>query len=188
MVLADWIAIGVVLVCLAIGALVGFGKWLKVFTSGIFGFIISVVVCALIGTTFLAASEPLLNAISSLWAGKEGWFFDMLDKIHIETVLYFIMLFIAVQLVRIIFVQIVKAICDSDNTLIKVINKTLGAILFLAVGVLIALLVFAIIGMMGGDAALKLSEGLQGSAFKLDLVFKNLTGFVAENMPVGAIG
>ena len=35
MILADWIAIGVVLVCLAIGALVGFGKWLKFFTSGI---------------------------------------------------------------------------------------------------------------------------------------------------------
>lgn len=188
MILADWIAIGVVLVCLAIGALVGFGKWLKFFTSGIFGFIISVVVCALIGTTFLTASEPLLNAISSLWAGKEGWFFDILDKIHIETVLYFIMLFVAVQIVRIIFVQIVKNVCESQNGFIKFINKTLGALLFLAVGVFIALLAFAIIGMIGGETATKLSDGLQGSLLRLDLVFKNLTGFVAEKLPAGSIG
>ena len=53
MVLADWIAIGIVVVFIALGALIGFGSGLKFFTSGIFGIIIGVVVCALVGTVFL---------------------------------------------------------------------------------------------------------------------------------------
>ena len=53
MIVADWVAIGVVVASLGLGALIGFGKGLKFFTSGIFGFIIGVVICALVGTVFL---------------------------------------------------------------------------------------------------------------------------------------
>ena len=49
MILADWIAIAVVAAFILIGALVGFGKGLKFFTGGIFGIIISILVCYLVG-------------------------------------------------------------------------------------------------------------------------------------------
>ena len=42
--LVDWIVIGVLVLSLLIGSLVGFGKLLKIFTGGIVGVIISVVV------------------------------------------------------------------------------------------------------------------------------------------------
>ena len=48
MILADWIAIAVVAAFILIGALVGFGKGLKFFTGGIFGIIISILVCYLV--------------------------------------------------------------------------------------------------------------------------------------------
>lgn len=41
MVTVDWIAIAVLAVALGLGALLGLGKWLKFFTGGVFGVIIS---------------------------------------------------------------------------------------------------------------------------------------------------
>ena len=74
MVLADWIAVGIVAGGLLLGALVGFGSGLKFFTKGIFGFIIAIVVCALVGTVFLEVGfiGDLMRKFSSLWTEKEG--------------------------------------------------------------------------------------------------------------------
>ncbi|MDE7329585.1 MAG: hypothetical protein K2N30_00595 [Clostridia bacterium] len=162
MVVADWIAIGIVVVCLAIGALIGFGKGLKFFTSGIFGIIIGVVVCALIGTVFL----------------NVGFIGDFVAKFPWEwlgIVVYYIILFIIVQLLRIIIVLILKHVMEIDNVVMKVINRTLGAVFFLAVGVLLSLLVLKIIGWVGGDTAENLYNSLVGSAFRLDKLFEWIT-------------
>lgn len=163
MVLADWIAIGIVVACLAIGALIGFGRTLKFFTSGIFGIIIGVVACALIGTAFIHV--PFIEALMD----KFPWYW-------LGIVVYYVVLFIVVQLLRIIIVLIVKHVAEAENVVMKVINKTLGAVLFLAIGVVISLLVLMIIGCwVGGDTAANLYESLCGSAFRLDKLYEWVT-------------
>ena len=49
MIVADFIFIGVAAVVAFLGWLIGFGKTLKFFTSGIFGILISVFVCYCLG-------------------------------------------------------------------------------------------------------------------------------------------
>ena len=171
MVLADWIAIGIVVVFIALGALIGFGSGLKFFTSGIFGIII------VVGTVFLEVGfvRDLLDKLAACWENV-----DFLVKIRLDVVIYYIILFVVVQLLRIIIVMIIKHVTQSKNVIIRIINRTLGAVLFLALGVLLAFLALKIIGWVGGDTAMNLYDSLTGSAFKLDVLFEKLNSKWAE--------
>ena len=163
MVVADWVAIGIAVVFLALGAILGFGRGLKFFTSGVFGIIIGVVVCALVGTVFL----------------NVGFVGDFVAKFPWEwlgIVVYYIIHLVIVQGFRKIIVIILKNILEMYNIVNKIVNRTLGAVFFLAIGVLLALLVLKIIGWVGGDTAEGLYNNLVGSAFKIDKVYEWVTG------------
>ena len=185
MVLADFIAIGIVLVCIVLGALIGFGSGLKFFTSGIFGIIIGVVICALVGTVFLEVGfvKDLLDKLAACWAH-----IDFLTKMRLDVVIYYVILFVVVQILRIIIVLIIKRVSESKNTFIRVINRTLGAAMFLALGVLITFLALKIIGWVGGDTAMNLHTAMTGSLFRLDLLFEKLNpGWAAENVNLAGL-
>lgn len=168
--LADWIAIGAVLIVVALGALIGFGKGLKFFTSGIIGIVISVFVCYCIGGLILDidAIRNLLGDLAGHWSHIE-W----LKNIHLEIIIYYIALFIIVQIVRILLTKVVSHVLETDILLIKVINKIGGAVLFLCAFVLFALLIFQIIYWIGGTTAVDFHNWLAGSWLKLDDLFIN---------------
>lgn len=176
MIIADWVALGLIVVFLAIGAMLGFGKGLKFFTSGIFGFAISVGVCVLFGTVFLDVGfiGDLLDKLAENWAHIE-----ILNAIHLDVVIYYVGLFIIVQLLRILVVWMLKSVLESESKLIKFINKALGAVFFLVIGMLVVLLIAKIVGWVGGDTAKDLYDSLKGSALKLDALFEYLTGYKA---------
>lgn len=173
--IADWIAIGIVAVAALLGAIFGFGKVLKFYTSGIFGIIISVFVCYCIGGIVLQWPfvTDLLAKFAALWADKEGFWFDFLTRIHMEVIVYYIGLFIIVQITRIVIVQVLKHIVEVKNVVMKVINRVLGSILLVTMTVLFALLILQIIHWVGGATSDALLEQLRGSVFKLDVVYEN---------------
>lgn len=175
MVTADWIAIGLVAAALALGALVGFGKGLKVLTDGISGIIISIIICYCLGGLIMAmpfVQKLLLKITSSL--SDKNFFFDFLLKIHIEVVVYYILLFVAVELLRLPAVMLVKLILEINNPVFKIINKILGALLFLVVLAFVAMLAFQIIyWVQGAYDGSGLYGKLQGSLFRLDKFYKN---------------
>lgn len=175
LILADWIAIGAVAGLALLGMLLGFGKGLKFFTSGIFGIIISVFICYCLGGFILTIPfvGDLLAKFAALWRGKENFFFNILTKIRLEIIVYYIVLFIVVQLARIIIVRLIKRVFEIKFILIKIINKVFGAVLFVGMGILIALLVLQIIHWVGGETAVSLLQKLDGSVFKLDKLFLN---------------
>ncbi len=175
MVYADWIAIAIVVVLLALGAILGFGRLLKFFTSGIFGIIISVFVCYCIGGMLMDIGfvGDLLAKFASLWNESSNGFLQFLTTIHFEVVVYYIVLFIVIQIIRIIIVKILKNIFEIKFIVMKVINKVFGAVLMLAIGAIIALFIFQIIYWVGGDTAESLSDALSGSVFRLDVLFEH---------------
>lgn len=173
--IADLVAVGVVVVFALLGVLVGFGKGLRFFTKGIFGVIISIFVCYCIGGFIMQLSfvQELLTKFAALWADKEGFFFDIIRKIRVEVIVYYIALFIVVQIIRIIIVAILKHVAEAKVLVMKVINKILGAILFIVMGVLLSLIVFQIIYWIGGDTAENFDNLLGGSLFGLDKLFEH---------------
>ena len=124
MITADYIVLGVLVVFVLIGALVGFGKGLKFFTSGIFGVIISVFVCYLIFGLVLSWDfvAELLGKFSD-WLREQGSVGTFFADIYIDRVVLAVVLFIIVQIVRIIVVKIVKGIVEINNVVFKVINR-----------------------------------------------------------------
>ena len=138
----DIVTIAVPVVMAIVGLLCGFGKSLKRFTGGIFGIIISVFVCVAVGGMILGL-EPVSNVVANLnetLAAKAAF----LGKIHAGLIVYYIVLFLVVQILRIITVKVICGIFESKNTFMKVVNRILGFIFVPAVTILFVLLVFSV--------------------------------------------
>lgn len=174
MLTADYIVLGLLAVFVLIGAVVGFGKGLKFFTSGIFGVIISVFVCYLIFGLVLnwGFVNDLLERFRN-WLYEQGSVGTFFADIYIDKVVLAIVLFIIIQIVRMIIVKILKSIFETENILFKVINKIFGAVFFAAVFVALLLFVFQIFTWIGGDTAANFLSNFEGSALLLDKLFLN---------------
>lgn len=175
MLIIDWVAVGVVVVMALLGLLLGFGKGLKFFTSGIFGIIISIVVCWLCGEMFrsLPFVQALLEKIASVWATQEGFFFDLLRRISAEVVVYYIILFVAVQIIRLLIVLIIKKFMEADVVIIKVLNKILGVVMFVGMGILLLTFGIYVVAWVGGDTYETVLGQFNGSVFGFDFLLKN---------------
>ena len=172
---ADWIAIAVVIVCIMLGALIGFGKLLAFFTNKIFGKITALFICYTFGGMFMSIGfvQDFLAWIASLWSGSDNFFCVFLTKIHPEVVVYYILLFIAVFWILKLLALLAKNILEIKVMPLKIINKVGGALLLTATGALIWLLVFQVIFWVGGETAANLLSNLHGSLFGLDKLFLN---------------
>ncbi len=137
MLMVDWIALCIIVVFAAIGALIGFGRGLKFLTGGIFGIIISVVLCYIFGSMILGV--PFVNdLLTKLAESIGGWSI-------VVTVIYYVVLFILFTLIRILIVKIIRKVAEADVLIMKIINKVFGAILMAAFGVLLGMLALQII-------------------------------------------
>ncbi len=171
----DWVAIGVVLGAIALGSLLGFGKLLKIFTGGIVGVIISIVVtyfCFGVVASWGFVQDIMLKLHGAMENANNG-FVEILIKIGIEKIILAVALFIIIQIIRVIIVSIIKGVMEAENVVIKTINRVLGAIFMLAVACMVWLLVFHIIQLIGGGTAEGFKIKISGSVFKLDWVYEN---------------
>lgn len=169
----DWVAIGVVLGALVIGSLLGFGKLLKIFTGGIVGVIISIVVtyfCIGVVASWGFVQDIMLKLHEAMVSANNG-VVDFLIKIGIEKIILAVALFIIIQIIRVIIVNIIKGVMEADNVVLKTINRLFGAVFMLAVACMVSLLVFHIIQLIGGGTAESFKIKISGSVFKLDWVY-----------------
>ncbi len=180
LILADWIAIGCVALFALIGCLVGFGKGLRFFTSGIFGIIISVIVCYFLFGILLAI--PFLSEVfgvggtldvAILGDGSNGVLKMLVEEWHIGRIIFAVALFIVVQIIRKIIVAILGKVFEADNVISKFFNKIFGVILFVAMLGVFALIAGNIIAWIGGDLHVTLTEAFEGSTLKLDWLYAN---------------
>lgn len=175
MILADWIAVALIAFFCLLGILCGFGKGLAFFTKGIFGVIIAIFVCYTFGGFIynLGFVQSMLQGIVDGIGNAGGGFSQFLISIHIELVIYYVALFIIVLILRLIIVLIIRNVAEMNNVFMKVINKTLGMVFFVAVLVVLTLIVFQIIAAIGGDTSANFFAKLQGSTLKLDWIYEN---------------
>lgn len=173
LVLIDAATIIVAIALAGLGIFVGFGKTLEFFTKGIFGFIISVLFCAAFGG-LIAAIGPVADGIN--WLNErlgEAWSF--LATIHLATIIYYVLLFVIVQLLRLLIVKCISHIFSLDVFPMRIINRALGAVLMVAAVFMLLLLVFAIIAVFGD------TESVQGFAQSLNGTF---LGTLYEHNPI----
>lgn len=171
MVLADYVAIGLVVLTGTLGAAIGFGKGLKFLTSGVVGILISAVSCYFLFSLALSFSfvQSLTSKIADYFTSLDNGLGRFLSTIRIETISVAVVLFILVQVSRKIIVLIIAKALETNNVAVKVINKTAGAVLGIAVLVALSLIVMQITYMSGINEPSRLA----GSFFRLDYVYLN---------------
>ena len=169
----DAITILVAIAFAGLGLLMGFARTLRFFTKGIFGFILSIFICATFGGMIagIPAVARLVERINA--ALTNAWSF--LGKIRLETIIYYILLFFVVQIVRIILVRFVCAVFEIDVLPMRLINKLLGMVLMVAAVFLLTLLVLAVFRMVEDTSF------VQDILQKIDGTF---LGKLYENNPV----
>ena len=174
MITADVIAIILMLAFFFGGIILGFGKTLKLLTSGLVGKIISVVVCYfLFGVVlYIPFVQSLLDKM--IFALKENGNFicKVLLFIRLDLIVFAVSLFIFVQLLRRWAVGLIKSFFEIDTKPMRIINKVLGAALGLVALVIFTLVIFQVIAWIGGTEG-EFYQSLSGSVFKLDEIFKN---------------
>ena len=129
----------VAIVLAGLGLAVGFGRTLKFFTRGIFGFIISVFVCATFGG-MIQGIPAVQNWLTSLNQSMGGF----LQTIHLETIVFYVVFFLVVQVVRILAVKLIAGLFSADILPVRIVNRLLGMVLMVAAVFLLLLLVFAV--------------------------------------------
>ncbi|MBP5467282.1 MAG: hypothetical protein J6Y43_06960 [Clostridia bacterium] len=174
MITADVIAIITLAACILLGAALGFGKGLRFITGGIFGKIISIVICYFLFGIVLSFGfvQDLLLKFTTALSENGSWICNLLLNIRIDLIVFAIALFIVVQILRKIVVRIIANVMEMDNKVLSVINRLLGVVLLAAFAAMITLIVFQIIAWISGtDGAF--FNNLQDSAFGLDKLFVN---------------
>lgn len=186
MFLIDWIVLGVAAVTIILGLLLGFGKLLKMFTSGIVGILISIVVTYfLLGIVASWGFVQDINAkLLEAMQNSDSGFVNFLLKIGIEKIILAVVLFIAVQFIRIFLVRLLKYILEIERPVMMVINKVLGAVFALVITAMIVLVIFHIVDLVGGNSEADFRQWLTG-ALRMDWVFDNnpLQYVIARALP-----
>ena len=95
------------------------------------------------------------------------------SKIHIDVIVYYVGLFIAVTIIRLIIVKVIKSIVEIDNVFLIILNKTFGVILFVGVMFMLMLFAFQIVALIGGNTQADFLLKLSGSKLKLDWLFEH---------------
>ncbi len=171
MVVADFIAIGLVVLVGFAGAVAGFGRTLKAITSGFFGVIISVVITYfLLGLVLkLSFVQSLIGQLVTALENSSAPICSVLLTIRIDMIIVAVALFIIVQLLRKLLVFILKKLFEAKNPVSSAANKVFGVILSEAILFVILLVAFQIVFWITKEGAFY--EFLSGSFFGLDKLY-----------------
>lgn len=172
MITADVVVIIAFILCLVLGSVLGFGRVLRIFSDGIFGMIISVVLCYFLFGVVLSWGfvQDLLLKFTDTLAEKDSWILNILIRIRIDLVVFAIVLFGVVQLARKLVVHVVAEIFSGHNKVVSVLNRVLGIVFLTAFVIVFTLIAFQIVAWVSGTEG-AFYQSLSGSVFKLDSLF-----------------
>ncbi len=138
----DSITVIAAIVLFGLGLVLGFGRVLKFFTGGIFGTVIAAFLCVTFGG--MIAGIPAVSQWMNGLNEKLGNVWSFLGTIHLATVVYYILLFFVMQLLRIFAVKFIAQIFSIDVLPMRIVNRVLGGAAAVAAVLLLTLLVFGV--------------------------------------------
>ena len=171
--MSNWelITLGVIMLTALSGAISGFGNGLKFFARGWLGRIISIIICYFLFGLVLKIPfvQDLLQKFVATLDG-ETWYLKILKYVRIDMIVFAVVLFFAVQLVKKLVVSLINGLFSINTPFIRVLNKLLGVFIYLFLLLLLVLIVFQIAYLIdGADGAIY--QNTHGSLFGLDKLY-----------------
>ena len=167
----DLITLGVIMLTALIGAISGFGNGLKFFARGWLGRIISIIICYFLFGLVLKIPfvQDLLQKFVATLDG-EKWYLKILTYVRIDMIVFAVVLFFAVQLVKKLVVSLINGLFSINTPFIRVLNKLLGVFIYLFLLLLLVLIVFQIAYLIDGANG-AIYQKTHGSLFGLDKLY-----------------
>ena len=167
----DLITLGVIMLTALIGAISGFGNGLKFFARGWLGRIISIIICYFLFGLVLKIPfvQDLLQKFVATLDG-EKWYLKILKYVRIDMIVFAVVLFFAVQLVKKLVVSLINGLFSINTPFIRVLNKLLGVFIYLFLLLLLVLIVFQIAYLIDGANG-AIYQKTHGSLFGLDKLY-----------------
>ena len=164
----------IIALAIAVGFFGGLGKVLTIVSKGIFGKIMTIVICYCVFGLVLDISsvkETLNDFVSSL-KYNPNFFKDILLFLRVEMIAFVIGLYFFVRISLKLLARLVDICMSSDNKVLMIINKTLGIIFAVFFVFLFTLIVFQVTYWISGPSG-AIYEAVKGSFLGLDYLYLN---------------
>lgn len=169
----DGITLAVILITTVIGVLAGFGNGLKFFSHGWMGRIVSVIICYFIFG--LVLKIPFVEEAMSKFVAKldeNKWYLKILKYVRIDLIAFAVILYFVVQIAKRLLLGVIEKIFETNVWLMRILNKFLGAAIYLFILLLVTLIVFQIAYYIKGTDGVIYAK-IQGSLFGLDKLYSD---------------
>ena len=175
MITADIIFLIAMLIALALGALLGFGKVFVIILKGKLGFVLALYVAYLL--TNILYNIPFIHdfgvGIVNGLTDNSNFFTNILLFIRIDFIIIFLIVAFICILLKIIFAKTIQAFFEMDNKVMKIINRVTGSLTMLLYAFTLMLIVFQIIYTFNDGVNGSYFYSLKGSVFGLNLLYAN---------------
>ena len=168
------IFIAIFIVVFLLGYIAGFGNILTFISKGVLGTIVSVFICYnafgfVLNIGFI--NEMLYNFVNYLQTNS-NFLTKILLIIRIDMIAFAVALFFIIKMLIWLLARLLEDIIEADALVMRVINKTLGVILALALTFMAILLVFQVVYWIPGLSA-TVQGALSQTFLRLDVLYLN---------------
>lgn len=142
--MVNWIFLAVVAGIALLGFLQGFNRCLKFYFKGFLGWIISVFLCFALGGMILKIPfiERWIESLNQIFVSHvsflDGW---------AALTIYFIALFIVINIIKLIFTNLLIKFFSMKNIVIKILNKLIGICFSVVMAFMFMWLIVSVIAM-----------------------------------------
>lgn len=175
MITADIIFLIAMLIALALGAFLGFGKVFCIILKGKLGFVLALYIAYLL--TNVLYNIPFIHdfgvSIVNGLTDNSNFFTNILLFIRIDFIIIFLIVAVICVILKLIFAKTIQAVFEMDNKVMKVINRVTGSLTMFAYAFTLTLIVFQIIYVANGGVEGSYYQSLNGSFFRLNELFAN---------------
>ena len=175
MITADIIFLIAMLLALALGALLGFGKVFVFILKGKLGFVLALYIAYLL--TNILYNIPFIHdfgvGIVTGLTDNNNFFTNILLFIRIDFIIIFLIVAVGCIVLKLVFAKTIQAVFEMDNKVMKIVNRVTGSLTMFLYAFTLMLIVFQTIYTFNNGVDGDYFKTLDGSVFGLQALYGN---------------
>ena len=122
-----------------------------------------------------------MDKLSAAITANENWFCQLLGKLNVQNVLYYVIIFVIVWVLRFIVVKVISSASKSENKAVKAVNRLAGSIFLLGILLALGFSILYVIGWVGGQTSVDFYDYLNTGKLGLGNLYKFINPTVGQD-------